>query len=184
MDFVFGNPEDIPEEVKAFLDRRVMETQDKDNRVKHFIEEQSLDSLVTLRFLLREMQDSPMTAAFYEGVVAATLQHGYPDVCHVCGIVHEDEDFHPEGSEEKAKEESVESKEFASLFPKAESSAVADQFARYSVEYNVLPVSEERLLGPVECQGCGLRYPSLEDRMRSEPGEEGCEGCIQKTKWG
>lgn len=34
------------------------------------------------------------------------------------------------------------------------------------------------------CKNCGLRYPSLEDRMLKEPGIGGCDGCINKTKFG
>lgn len=39
------------------------------------------------------------------------------------------------------------------------------------------------LLGFV-CKGCGMKYQSVEDRMLKLPGKEGCDGCIQKEKWG
>lgn len=35
-----------------------------------------------------------------------------------------------------------------------------------------------------QCNNCGKRYPSLQDRMMKPPGIEGCDGCIQKVKWG
>ncbi len=38
--------------------------------------------------------------------------------------------------------------------------------------------------GTIKCATCGMHYASLEARTQSKPGSEGCQGCIQKTKWG
>lgn len=35
-----------------------------------------------------------------------------------------------------------------------------------------------------QCNNCGKKYPSLQDRMMKPPGIEGCDGCIHKEKWG
>jgi hypothetical protein len=36
----------------------------------------------------------------------------------------------------------------------------------------------------VRCRRCLTEYVSLEDRMIRLPDETGCQGCVQKTKWG
>lgn len=52
------------------------------------------------------------------------------------------------------------------------------------LDYNLDDLREEgtnKLLGFV-CNGCGMRYPSIEDRMLKQPDD--CSGCHQKAKFG
>lgn len=52
-------------------------------------------------------------------------------------------------------------------------------------EYNIDDLRDEdpphRILGFI-CKNCGMKYPSVRDRMLHEPDD--CSGCIQKAKWG
>lgn len=52
--------------------------------------------------------------------------------------------------------------------------------------YNVKPVDPTALFDPekskVVCNGCGLEYVSLADRMLRPP--DGCHGCHEKARWG
>lgn len=53
-------------------------------------------------------------------------------------------------------------------------------------QYNLDDLRDEdthKLLGFV-CLGCGKNYQSIQDRMLRQPGIEGCDGCINKQKWG
>lgn len=51
-------------------------------------------------------------------------------------------------------------------------------------EYGLSASIGERGGVQYNCNNCGQLYQSLEDRKLKKPGKEGCEGCIQKEKWG
>jgi hypothetical protein len=74
------------------------------------------------------------------------------------------------------------------LFPDARSvpETLSDGDQELMDEYNLDDLREEgthKLLGFV-CLGCGKNYQSIQDRMLRQPGIEGCDGCINKQKWG
>lgn len=49
------------------------------------------------------------------------------------------------------------------------------------VEYNLI---QDFTKGGFKCSKCGKPYPSVEDRKLKPAGVEGCDGCIEKAKWG
>lgn len=52
----------------------------------------------------------------------------------------------------------------------------------YLIEFNLEPDDGDS--EHVQCKGCGKWYVSVEDRMVKTPGIHGCDGCIEKNKWG
>jgi hypothetical protein len=51
-------------------------------------------------------------------------------------------------------------------------------------EYNlddVRDIDTHELYGFI-CLNCGMRYPTIAERMKKSPEE--CEGCFYKAKWG
>lgn len=57
-----------------------------------------------------------------------------------------------------------------------------ENMQKYNLD-DLRSADDNRLMGFV-CLGCGIQYPSIEDRMLKPADKGGCSGCVQKEQWG
>lgn len=208
----FPIPEEMRAQMEEHHNRTMMEMADARHQIAALFNEMSKEHLFALRMVLSGLanaetkSEAKQLASYYEGIAAAKLEHRF-GVCPGCGLSHEEELF---GSEKTAEADGVEKEGIEvladgvmrqsllmegeavqpSLFvdpdPREAPAELQPGDLERMEEYNLDDVRDEdtlKLLGFI-CKGCGLRYQSIEDRMRREAGAEGCNGCIQKAKWG
>lgn len=163
-----STPDEFKEMVKKQHDRMHMEQEAYSHGVANLFDSLSQDQASTLRSLMGAIGNSTDGAglpAYYEGILVGLLHTKY-NICLGCGEDH-DEVF--------AEKEAQAAKDAA--LPVED--GTPDE-ADLMVIYGIMPAAE----GKVACKNCGWIYPSLQDRMLRDPGEENCPGCVQKAKWG
>lgn len=170
-DFIIGTPEEVQAKVREMMDRQSMAITAMRHDVQRFFTELTTEQLSVLRFLLHQMSQNPEAAPFYEGVASTTmlLKH---NVCPGCGVDHDQE------ARDALSDPDLHSVEQSM---KDHPSAVSNVITKDDVmeQYGLI----ETVSG-LRCTSCGKTYVSLEDRTLNKPGPEGCDGCIEKTKWG
>lgn len=190
-----GSPQELMEKMKEVAKHRAMVATDLQHRVQRLFTDMDPESLAAMRMVLHSCAEDQSRAAFYEGVAAAILLVKH-DVCSGCGVDHTKEameeilgrdvldadpaldmSIHPPGMID-VQDATDEQEDFAERIV---------TLHRNLAEFGVLPVNRPKdgdYNGPVVCRSCGKEYVSLQDRMLEKPGIEGCEGCIEKAKWG
>jgi hypothetical protein len=185
-------PEEIKRAIVADMEHRRLVADSYRHDLQRMFEEISKDHLITLRQMVGFIAASDKTgyASYVEGVAATTLHYRF-NVCGTCGVNHE---------EELLADQNQPADQQKSLFEQ-EQSAVNDakvqilldeyglKFAcpcgRFScTEADHLNLPRNYGTNKVICINCGMVYPNLEDRIMKPAGKEGCEGCINKEKWG
>lgn len=124
------------------------------------------EQLVALKGVLMFTNENPHTNGYFQGIISQILQKTY-NICPGCGVNHDE--VPPEWSEQ----------EESNSAEKASTEVSVDVLME---EYNVVPYTG--IDDQVQCKGCGLVSPNIEDRMLRPPGVKGCEGCQNKAKWG
>lgn len=184
--------------LRGQADRSEMAADSFRHDVQRFISEMSAEHLVTFRQILSQLvtNEDWRLVAYYEGVAAGTLHFKY-NVCTGCGRDHDAEamEHMEEASGKGDPQPEVEprpsdTEEQLILFDIDKNgnqqilSELTPEKFKLMEEYNLDDVRDEdtlKLLG-FACKNCGMRYPSIEDRMLRE--KDDCSGCIQKAKWG
>lgn len=174
MTFMFG---EIPEEFREMLDRQHLENRVTQQEVDRFLEEVPIEQLLTVRTIIRTVSQSAVALGFFDGVIYTRLRR--EGRCTSCGGPDHDHAEFERMLLESRDEEEPESSE--ALIDGTH--FTADQH-RLMAEYNLDDLRDEdthELLGFV-CLNCGMRYPSIEDRMLKPPDE--CSGCFRKAGHG
>jgi len=154
-------PEELANRIKEHQEYHRMHSQDKIHAVNAFMLDLSHEQLEVLDLIIAS-SESDEVRPYLRGQIA-TMQHLKFDSCP-CGESHNPEDLlPPEGHD--ATQGSI------------------TEYLDNCQKYNVAPTGEDED-GPVACLDCGHVFPNLADRMRRAPGAEGCQICIDKTKWG
>lgn len=199
--FSFG---DLPPEIQQELQNQVAfaqaNSEDFGHAVQRLMTEMDQDSLITLKTMLHYVvheSNSPV-AAYWEGVVTGSLTHRF-NICSAHGVNHDEEAEQelrvPEGFESPSQmllnytEEDVPE----SSADRARSGRLSDGdkmlMEQYHLDDAYIEGSQPPLFYGFICtgikgrrEGCGVMYPSIEDRMLKEP--ESCSGCFQKAAHG
>lgn len=205
-------PEPVQEEIKQARDRGQLEIDVLKNNLRNFFETASEEHLLAVRSMLAMLRAAPEGIPFYEGILATFLFQRF-NKCIWCSEDHT-ADFHlldstsnepaePEASIEmvrarlKVRQYKIEVGEDLSL---DEVQALNEQALRPPVDLIDRAKMEEwglddlwaegteeipdEFLGYV-CATCKInRWPSIQDRMLSPKGIEGCPACQNKAKWG
>ncbi len=203
MNFISFNPDDLPPELKAQLDRENMEIEVKAHMIERFVEELDEEQLLGLDALLKLMSRAPKYSIIYwRGRTEALLKERY-NICAAHGVDHDKEaaaEMHP-------KEESTVAKgnEDAPMAATSEQAAGAElqrfdreltfrpamagyewlpQTVGIMIEYNLDDFYDEdtKEFVAFRCIKCGVEYPNIADRMLKPPDE--CHGCFQKAAHG
>lgn len=87
MEFKF---EDMPEEIRKGIEHQMLHNESHHHEIKNFIAFLDEDQLTIFYVLLKSLNSSPDSVAYYAGVVANELQHRF-NVCLACGRKHSDE---------------------------------------------------------------------------------------------
>jgi hypothetical protein len=168
---MFGlNPEDIPPEVRAQLDRQHAQRQTLRTELRYFMKELDPHKLWLLRMLFSSIahdDDAPdKQAAYWEGVITGYLEQG--GICPGCGRDHIAEEF--PGTASPVSEESK---------PDSPKTPIVLDRQALLDEYEVTPELDPDT-GRVVCRNCKTVYLNLEDRMVKKD----CHGCQRKDAWG
>lgn len=162
-----------PEEAAAEQERQIMQRESIRHDMERLLDELDKDQLQTIRIMLTFGGGNAEYAAYWCGAIGATLKARF-GICG-CGKEHNADLLAQPGGD------------------MVESSPTSPVNEAALQEYGVrLPTQEDYAKGlvhtpdehPVLCSACGMLYQSLDDRMLRAPGQAGCEGCIQKAKWG
>ena len=148
------------------------------------------DQLLTMRNILHNLvfDEGARLAAYYEGVVVTTLNLKH-NICPSCGTDHDAEAFAMTQVEipQQREGERLPEDKLQQMLPTFD---MTDEQVEQMIEYHLDDVRDEdthQILGFI-CTGvngqgsCGMRYPSIEDRMLRAPDK--CSGCEQKSAWG
>jgi hypothetical protein len=175
MAFMFG---ELPEEFRQMLDRQHLENRVTQQEVDRLLEELPIEQLLTVRTIIRTASQSAVALGFFDGVIYTRLRR--EGRCTSCGGPdHDHEEF-----EQLLLQESGNDEEAGSSEPLIDGTHFTAEEHRLMAEYNLDDLRDEdthELLGFV-CLGCGMRYPSLQDRMMRAPDE--CSGCFRKSAHG
>lgn len=139
-----------------------------------------------LEHITRNGDNASASAAYYNGLATAFIQSRFKE-CAICEKDH-DKAFH-----ELAAGVSTEAdpNQLALEFPNHTDLNVGQGGELSAAQKETMKAyklddlrNEEGILIGFICLNCKTVFQSLEDRMVDAPGQEGCHGCLQKTKWG
>lgn len=93
MAFIMGDPEEIKRHQEEMLDGVRMAREVAGNEIKDLMQHASEEHLHTIKKILHQIgcEDSSPAAAYYEGMVTASLLSRF-DVCLACGEIHPEVD--------------------------------------------------------------------------------------------
>lgn len=162
---------DIPDEVREELERRQMEALDEQNQMWDFLLTLPPEQLMLIQNLCVSAIHDKTYVHRLLGIITGIfrLQHG--DRCGGCGKNH-DADILDEAANE-LQAEGNDTKQ-ADL----QEASLKDAHDAAMFAYNL----EGAQNNMVRCKGCGLIYPSLEDRMMR--GVNDCHGCHIRSAHG
>jgi hypothetical protein len=178
----------VPPELAAQVERHQMQAEDYRHAVARFFDEISQENLFTFMSLMHTISGNTEgpganLASYYEGITLATLHERF-NACMGCGKDHDKiaEEFTPPTDNVGKPQPAPGSESPSSVTPEE----LNPQALKDMEEYNLDDVRDSdtlKLIGFV-CKGCGMRYITIDDRMKQPPGVEGCSGCRSKAKWG
>jgi hypothetical protein len=194
-----GNlPDGLREVLQRHEDQAAMQREAAQQEIERFFNELAPEHLVTLRSILYTLsvnEEPRRLAGFYEGIAIGALKWKH-NRCGVCGDDHDHFDLSKLNDAPPASEEESLASDHdngtTSLFANLDEAAqtfegkVSDELQEKMDEYNLDDLRDEDtndIIGYV-CKGCGLKYASVADRALRPAGPGGCDGCVQKTKWG
>lgn len=175
--FYFG---DMPEELKEMIERQHMEAQADQADLDRVIETMQIDDLLVVRRMLRIVAtNGAHAAAFFDGQIYARLRAN--GLCVNCGQPDHDHEALAQELADAAPPPVDEPAPGQLLIPGTE---FTEEQHRQMAEYGLDDLRDEdthQLLGFI-CLNCGMRYPSIEDRMLRNPDD--CSGCHIKSAHG
>lgn len=152
-------------------------------------DELSEEHLLRLRGILQAIQTDPSTIGYFTGVASSHLKFRF-GFCMACGVNHDAElknlagDGGPDGPPIKVEEEErdgVEQEVEDDLSGPWTPLMLSKEEFEKLCDLNNVDWTDD---GSLRCRDCGATSVNLPDRLRRRPGKAGCEGCIQKEKWG
>lgn len=196
--FFIPMPSEILAEMQRRHDQHQMEADDYYHSLARMFDSFNKEQLETFRTMMHgllQISDGPVQAnlALYEGMIVGIL-HSKFNVCLACNRDH-DEVMAQQMEAQALQEETPPAMDGGDPFKPAQPTAdlqidqvgiLSDAQLAAMEEYNlddVRSAEDGRLLGFI-CINCGMRYVSIEDRMRRPTGKAGCSGCVNKEKWG
>ena len=157
-------PPEIREAILQQQEHMEMHREADLHALRDFFDELNEEQLRALSLLMLLVKD-PERNAYYEAIIDSHLQFKF-GTCP-CGKNHNEDELL--AGPARIGEDAV-------VTPDAD----ANENERLMHEYNMYQDPE----GSLHCNGCDMPYVSLEDRMRRDPGVEGCPGCQHKAKFG
>lgn len=199
-----GFPEEYKEQILAHRAQHLAHTQDNTHAVRMLLEDLSQDHLKALDLILVAVMEHPdYNGAYFRGQITQLL-HIKHDVCP-CGLDHDPtkalqlpEITRPGAPEQPNQETELKGRPIEDIhIPDLDRQVIttpdneiveigSERWDQLLSDYTLLPVwaeGGERIVY-LQCTGCGAQYFSIQDRMLKPAGPEGCDGCIQKEKWG
>lgn len=185
----FMSPEDA--------DKHRQEHEVASHDVNRLFSELPEDQLRALDFLLISIANanSPgRIAAYMCGRSTATLQSRF-GICAACNVNHDTELLAPSPVVDDTSEVPMPphvavrrqmSENEIAFTPIGSKEPITPEEALLMEEYSLDDArdGETNALMWFICTRCEMQYQTIQDRMLRDPGETGCNGCIQKTKWG
>jgi len=163
--------------------------------VNRLLEELTEDQFGALSLIFDSISlaDNPVrTASYMSGRITQRAQDRF-GICAACNKNHdkEAEDLlaEPVADDKTDKPPFVQAREastevnFTAIGSRDTLTKVEDDLM---TEYGLDDLRDEdsrKLVGFI-CVNCGMKYPSIQDRMVRPPGAENCAGCVHKTQWG
>ncbi len=158
-------PEEIVRGLAAGADLHRMEQEHKAANIYSLFAELSQDHLVGLANMLTaisEANNPRASAAFFEGFASASIESRF-DVCAIHGVNHDVEALASLANVSTETRDDVE--------------PVNPQEPLLMEKYRLVRNGDLFM-----CADCGIRYPSLQDRMLKAPDD--CHGCHDKSAHG
>lgn len=185
---VFGMPPEIAAEMQRQQELHAMSISATRHDIVNLFKALDKDQLITLRLMFQSCEGD--YASSMAGYITAHLELLH-DICPGCSKVHEEPtvgDF---------MENTVSAADVAEAMTKdavkPESAAEEQDRMSLLMGYGVRDHNEQDIQNglvlsegerPVICEGCGMLFQSLEDRMLRRPGMDGCQGCQHKSAHG
>lgn len=178
-EFEFINPENLPPEIKEAHNRYQMETEAARHEFQTMLMELPLDHLKVLQNMFHSTGcgDNHL-ATWFEGIILGIMKVKY-NLCMTCMVNHDEEVA--EMDTETKEPEPMDDENIVTVHGVQFSETDYSNMTTYHIE-DIWDVDTNEFLGFM-CtgiqgmkQGCGMRYPSIEDRMLREP--ESCSGCF------
>lgn len=190
--FSFGLSEQQKKELQERYEKAEMFREEFRHAFQRLFEELNEDQLRTVHTMLRVLADAetPLIAAEWYGMSGWALKNRF-NICVTCGINH-DEEFdsnvpHTTVTKNFPSESKSESPQHSTLSDTSWTSEERELMEKYHLD-DAYDEDTGKFLGFI-CTGikgwdkpCGVRYPSIEDRMKREP--ESCSGCHQRMMHG
>lgn len=168
----FMTPGEALKEIARRADIAAMERADMTNAIYGLFRELGQDHLFALSNLLNmiaSLEDPAVGASHFEGYAKAILELKF-DVCPSHNINHARVELEGEFAPEDNSNASTKTRDDSENIQSLENPALIKRYRLVKVE------------GFLYCDDCGMRYPSLEDRMIKEPDD--CPGCHTKSAHG
>lgn len=153
------------------------------HETRAFFDSLNIEQLRKLAGILRQIHVDPDASIYYQGLAAGfiDLKHG---ICLVCNTDHSrvPTEFTEQHKTDDVNSQQKDGQVHAYDCCEREAGKPHSYECLYMVQYNLEPDDDGSVRAM--CKGCNKWYASLEDRMLRAPGVTGCEGCIEKQKWG
>lgn len=186
-------------EMRRQHDQRLMEADDYHHSVARLLDSMQREQLETFRQLMHGLVmmsegDSRANLAMYEGLASGILHARYK-VCLACDRNHDEVMAQQMAAEEAHEQQEASPRDGGDPFkpfptpgdlPLGGVGMLSDTQLAKMEEYGLDDLraeSDGSLIG-FRCIHCGKDYISIEDRMRRPPRKDGCDGCVNKEKWG
>ncbi len=156
---------------KEQMEQMKMESEANGHDTRTFFDTLTLEQLGKLSAILHVVVTTDgMAGAYYQGLIAAVADYKHK-FCMACGRDHDKE-----------------ARDLLTPLPDI-THKPDDELVKDSKKYNELMYlynmeQDDDGSDRVMCKGCQTWSINLKDRMLRPPGIPGCEGCIQKNKWG
>jgi hypothetical protein len=187
------------EKMRQAKDHEAMVVEDYHHGIARFLDSLNEEQLTAQKSLLHVVAanskgSSRVIPAYYEGILIGILSAKY-GICIGCENNHEKlmaEQLQRESEQQDQPPVPMDGGDPFKPGQKTvdlhigEGGMLSDEQLANMEQYNLDDLRDEdtgRLMGFV-CLGCGMQYPSIEDRMLKPADKGGCSGCVQKEQWG
>lgn len=204
---MFFSEENLPDEIRQHIDLHRAATLATAHEIVDFLErvcKSSEQDAHLLKAIFVSFVENPASIHYYAGMMNSML-YEHHKICKACGVKHDpDSELAQLITEERAKmrddpdveiipvhgdghEEILEFLHSQEMVDKINSAwpefilDVPGWLTELMAEYRVSLVPED---WPKVLCVCGKLYVSLKDRLLRSPDISGCDGCMEKEKWG
>lgn len=192
--FPFGG--EMPQELKDQIDRKTAEGKLMTRQFEDLLSRLTHDDMDVLNALFIQFARESDQALYFAGIVMG-YQHKYDGSCLGCGHIHDDVGDALHGILEKdgPKLPLVDKEAIAAEVAHRRGETIIEEMVMLFSEEQYDKLCDEYRVNPLEldkdkafqdmrvmCQGCGMVYVTLQDRMLKDPAS--CSGCHIKAAQG